>query len=177
MQIVVPDLGDFSDVEIVEVLVDVGATVNVDDPLIVLETDKATLEVPATHAGVITGMSVKVGDRVSAGDSILELEADDAPVDEEALEPDGVEEPAEANAELSVDAAPAQQPEHVTVVVPDLGDFSDVEVVEVLVEAGAEIRAEDPLIVLETDKATMEVPATHAGVITDVKLKAGDRVS
>ncbi len=173
MQIVVPDLGDFSDVEVVEVLVVVGATVSVEDPLIVLETDKATLEVPATHSGVVTALSVKAGDRVSAGDSILELDADDAQAEAEATEPVV----AEASAETPVDVAPSAEPQQQTIAVPDLGDFSDVEVIEVLVEAGATIRTEDPLIVLETDKATMEVPATHSGVVTDIRVKAGDRVS
>jgi pyruvate dehydrogenase E2 component (dihydrolipoamide acetyltransferase) len=173
MQIVVPDLGDFSDVEIVEVLVAVGAAVSVEDPLIVLETDKATLEVPATHSGVVTALSVKAGDRVSAGDSILELDVDDAPAEKAKTEPLTAEEPVESSA----DATPTIETQELTIAVPDLGDFSDVEVVEVLAEVGATVRAEEPLIVLETDKATMEVPATHGGVITDVKVKAGDRVS
>ncbi|NNC65740.1 MAG: dihydrolipoyllysine-residue acetyltransferase [Gammaproteobacteria bacterium] len=173
MQIVVPDIGDFSDVEIVEVLVAVGAAVSVEDPLIVLETDKATLEVPATHSGVVTALSVKAGDRVSAGDSILELDVDDAPAEEEKTEPLVAEEPVESSA----DATPTIETQELTIAVPDLGDFSDVEVVEVLAEVGATVRAEEPLIVLETDKATMEVPATHGGVITDVKVKVGDRVS
>ncbi|MDH3419961.1 MAG: dihydrolipoyllysine-residue acetyltransferase [Gammaproteobacteria bacterium] len=173
MQIVVPDLGDFSDVEVVEVLVSVGETVSVEDPLIVLETDKATLEVPATHAGVVTALSVKAGDRVSAGDSILELDVADAQVEEEATEPVV----AADSADVKADAAPTGVAQHLTLVVPDLGDFANVEVIEVLVNVGATVSAEDPLIMLETDKATMEVPATHGGVITDIKVKAGDHVS
>jgi len=174
MQVVVPDLGDFSDVEIIEILVAVGTTIDVEDPLVVLETDKATMEIPATHAGVVTALNVKAGDRVAAGDPILELDVDDAQPESGPDEPPGVETPIKVAA---ADTAAPAVPQHVNVVVPDLGDFADVEVVEVLVAVGGTVQAEDPLIVLETDKATMEVPATHDGVITDVKVKAGDRVS
>lgn len=106
MQLVVPDLGDFSDVEVVEVLVAVGATISIDDPLILLETDKATLEVPATHSGVVTALSVKAGDRLSAGDPIVELEVDDASTGEEAAAPAAAANSAEAKADATTTAVP-----------------------------------------------------------------------
>jgi len=175
MEVVVPDLGDFSDVEVVEVLVGVGDTVAKEDSLIVLETDKASLEVPATHAGQVTELKVSVGDQVSSGDVILLLDA------AETAEP---AEPREAPAGDAIgDTAPPPESaapratERVDVLVPDLGDFSDVEVVEVLVKVGDAIQAEAPLIVLETDKASMEVPSTHAGTISAIDVAVGDRVS
>ncbi len=181
MEVVVPDLGDFSDVEVIEVLARVGDTVALEDPLIVLETDKATMEVPSSHAGTITDIKVKPGDRVSPGDAIV------------VLEPAGAEEQTNdsAPAEHS-DAAPAdsdrkpagntdpvaiQAPRAISEAVPDLGDFADVEVIDVLVNVGDSVQIDDPLIALETDKATMEVPATHAGAVTGINVQRGDRVS
>jgi len=191
MEVVVPELGDFSDVEVIEVLVAGGDTVKPEDPLIALETDKASMEVPSTHGGKIEEVRVRVGDRVSSGDVIVVLsDAEGSDTAEsnntegtaagERSAPAATPQPAEsptaaANAEdLSADEGAT---ESVEIAVPDVGDFADVEIVEVLVTEGDTIEVEAPLITLETDKATMEVPATHAGTVAAVKVKAGDRVS
>jgi pyruvate dehydrogenase E2 component (dihydrolipoamide acetyltransferase) len=189
MEVVVPDLGDFSDVEVIEVLVRVGDSVALEAPLIVLETDKATMEVPSSHAGTITEIKVKSGDRISAGDTIVVLDADEAeaqPVDSASSSTTTQATPARAPAAPAESksggadpskAAAKQLPRSISEVVPELGDFSDVEIIDVLVGVGDTIKVDDPLIVLETDKATMEVPASHAGSITALNIKRGDRVS
>jgi pyruvate dehydrogenase E2 component (dihydrolipoamide acetyltransferase) len=184
MEVVVPDLGDFSDVEVVELLVAIGDSVDVETPLIVLETDKATMEVPSPHAGTVRALNVAVGDRVSAGDAIAVVEPaeldDDAGSGADAAEREAEPAAAVAGAQRdqpAMETAQAVAPRDEPVVVPDLGDFADVEVVEVLVAVGDDVELDDPLIVLETDKATMEVPAPHAGTVVELGLAQGDRVS
>jgi len=176
IEIKVPDLGDFSDVEVIEILVAPGDAVSKEDGLLSLETDKATMDVPAPHDGKIEKLSVSVGDTVSSGDVIGQMQvADDAPA--EASEPA----PADDNAsEAGSSAAPAADPDVETeqrVDVPDLGDFEDVDVIEVLVREGDKVAVEDPLITLETDKATMDVPSTVAGMIDSISVSVGDKVS
>ncbi len=176
--IIIPDLGDFSDVEVIEVLVSAGDTVAREDGLISLETDKATMDVPAPADGVIESIKVKVGDRVSSGDSIGRMqggtEATAAPPAESSDDAASVaaDEPEPEAASAAAEPAGEQ-----TVVVPDIGDFDDVEVIEVLVSAGDEIKVEDSLITLETDKATMDVPSTVAGTVKSVSVAVGDKVS
>jgi pyruvate dehydrogenase E2 component (dihydrolipoamide acetyltransferase) len=184
MEVVVPDLGDFSDVEVIELLVAAGDTVEVESPLIVLETDKATMEIPSSHAGTVRELKVATGDRVSAGDVIAVLDVDEEAGDEStaAQEPEKTTEPSGAEDETvasndSAGGEAAAEPREEPVAVPDLGDFADVEVVEVLVAAGDEVARDDPLIVLETDKATMEVPAPMSGRIVSLDVSKGDRVS
>jgi pyruvate dehydrogenase E2 component (dihydrolipoamide acetyltransferase) len=195
MQVLVPDLGDFSDVEIIEILVAVGDEVQPEDPLLVVETDKATMEVPATDAGVIEELQIAVGDKVSTGDALLRMTVTKEPNAELAtVEP--VDDSAgadvaagEADASVSVSGAVdfavaadsaiegAAVSAEVEVNVPDLGDFAEVEIIEVLVAVGDTVDVEDPLVALETDKATMEVPATAAGVIKELRVTVGDKVS
>ena len=148
--VVVPDLGDFSDVEVIEVLVKAGDTVAVEAPLITLETDKATMDVPSTVAGRVTEVAVKKGDRISKGSPIVVVEsAAEAP-----------KAPA-AKAAAAMTAAPARPPATpaaaqaatLEVRVPELGDFKDVEVIEVLVKEGETVALETPLVTLETEKA------------------------
>jgi pyruvate dehydrogenase E2 component (dihydrolipoamide acetyltransferase) len=182
MEVVVPELGDFSDVEVVELLVAVGDSVDVETPLIVLETDKATMEVPSPHAGTVLALNVAVGDRVSAGDAIAVVEPAEQR-DEAESGADAAEHEAEAVAagaqtlRPATESTQAQAPRDELIVVPDLGDFADVEVVEVLVAVGDDVEVDDPLIMLETDKATMEVPAPQAGTVIELGLAQGDRVS
>jgi pyruvate dehydrogenase E2 component (dihydrolipoamide acetyltransferase) len=179
--VLVPDLGDFSDVEIVEVHVKPGDTVRPESPLITLETDKAAMEVPAPAAGRVVEVAVSKGGRVSKGDLILVLEGEPAATESEQT----VEMPrqntsaARAPAEAAKRAEPARPPnlQTIPVTVPDLGDFSDVEIVEVSVKAGDTVRPESPLITLETDKAAMEVPAPAAGRVVEVRVRKGGRVS
>lgn len=177
----VPDLGGSENVEIIEISVAVGDSVDVEQDLIVLETDKATMEVPSSHAGVVTELLVKVGDTVSEGSDILALtsEASDAPVSEAAVEPvaepkEVVEAPAAAPATNS--AAPAAS-ETIELTVPDLGGATDVDIIELSVEPGASVEAEDSLLVLETDKASMDVPAPQAGTLVEFKVAVGDKVN
>jgi len=171
----VPDIGDVSEVDVIEVLVAPGDEIKVDDSLIVLETDKATMEVPSSHAGKVESLLVKVGDKVSQGDPILSLVAAEGESSTDSTSKD-------SQTEVSEDAAsaPEKQQEATSIEpleVPDIGDVSDVDVIEVLIQPGDQISKDQGLIVLETDKATMEVPSPVAGEIKDVKVKVGDKVS
>jgi pyruvate dehydrogenase E2 component (dihydrolipoamide acetyltransferase) len=186
-EVLVPDIGDFKDVDVIEVLVANGDEINADDPLITLESDKATMDVPSPRAGVIKDVKIKVGDKVSQGAPILTLEmtedkSETAPATPQSP-PSSTPGPAattEAKAAASeeVSAGPAVGADEVVEVrVPDIGDFKDVDVIAVMVAAGDRVNAEDPLITLESDKATMDVPAPSAGVVRELKIKAGDKVS
>jgi pyruvate dehydrogenase E2 component (dihydrolipoamide acetyltransferase) len=186
IDIVVPDLGDFSDVEIIEVLVEAGSSVDREDGLITLETDKASIDVPSPEAGIVESLSVNVGDTVSTGDVIgkLTLEVSDTVVITPALDDSSDEAPAaeaqdEPAAEAAAEpaAATAEPAGEQTLVVPAVGDFHDVEVIEVHIEPGQEVEIDDPLITLETDKAAMDVPATHAGKISKVLVSVADKLN
>ncbi len=162
----VPDIGDFKDVEVIDVLVKAGDRIEVDTALITIETEKATMDVPSTAAGVIKSIAVKKGDRVSQGVLVLQLEGAAAAA------------PAPAAATPAPTVAPAAATvSEQAVNVPDIGDFKDVEVIEVLVKAGDKIEVDTALATLETEKATMDVPSTAAGVVKSVAIKKGDRVS
>jgi pyruvate dehydrogenase E2 component (dihydrolipoamide acetyltransferase) len=174
----VPDIGDFKDVEVIEVLVKAGDTIAAEQSLITVESDKATMEIPAPGPGVVKEMHVKVGDKVSQGSPILVLEeggAASAP--KQAAPPEKTKEtpaPQKAKAE----AAPAaKRAGPMTVKVPDIGDFKDVAVIEVLVKPGDAVAPEQSLITVESDKATMEIPSPAAGKVMALKLKVGDKVS
>ena len=169
----VPDLGDFHDVEVIEVLVSVGDTVELETPLITLETDKATMDIPATAAGTVLELQVKKGARVSMGDAVLVLEPGEAAAAHVPPQPAAQEQAHETPTE----AHPAGDSRDVGLRVPDLGDFHDVEVIEVLVSVGDTVELETPLITLETDKATMDVPATAAGRVAAVHVARGARVN
>ncbi len=184
--IVVPDLGDFSDVEIIEVLVKPGDRVEREDGLITLETDKATMDVPASEAGVIESITVSVGDRVSSGSVIGKLSVEGVGTESSGSDEDSesavvgdtvVTRPAISEAQVAEDAGGVAPAGKQTLTVPDIGDFTDVDVIEVHVSAGDTVALEDPLITLETDKATMDVPAEVAGRIVDVLVGVGDKVS
>ena len=166
-QVVVPDIGDFKDVEVIEVLVKPGDAVSKEQSLITLESDKATMEIPSPTAGVVKQLTIKVGDKVSKGSPILVLE--DRGNGEAPPEP-----------EEKPQSQPAQRAaggEAMTVPVPDIGDFKDIEVIEVLVKPGDTVGKEQSLITLESDKATMEIPSPAAGVVKELKVKVGDKVS
>jgi len=201
IDIVVPDLGDFSDVEVIEILVEAGAQVAEEDGLITLETDKAAMDVPSPAYGTIQSITVSAGDKVSAGDVIGQMTVEhDAtiivPSPFATGEPVGettVVAPSEQPVgETTVVASSGQPVGETTVVassesvslggpqtleVPDLGDFADVEVIELHVTDGSEVQIDDPLVTLETDKAAMDVPATAAGKIESVLVAVGDKVS
>ncbi len=188
-KVTVPDIGDASGVEIIELMVSVGDTVELEDGLIVLETDKATMEVPSSEAGVVKSIAVKVGDKVSEGDLILEVEAAEGSAQTASSEAEKAEE-VEAPAESSTDEVASSteavsepiavsQPTAMSqpIIIPDLGDAEGVDVIEVSVSAGDSVEKDDALIVLETEKATMEVPADMAGTIESLTVKVGDKVS
>ena len=175
--VVVPDLGDFHDVEVIDVLVKPGDTVAVDAPLITLETDKATMDVPSTAAGRVAEVPVKKGDRVSKGSLVIVVETTSAtaPAAKPAAEPPPASKSAPASA--APKAAPPAAAAPIDVRVPDLGDFKDVEVIEVLVKEGDTVALETPLITLETEKATMDVPSSAAGTIVKIAVGKGSRVN
>lgn len=177
VDITIPDLGDFSDVEVIEVLVKPGDHVTREDGLITLETDKASMDVPAAHHGMIEDLTVKVGDRVSTGDVIgrLNVEVGDTVVVTPAIEATPGQGDTTVVASPDVDTS-AGSGKH-TLSVPDLGDFSDVDVIEVHIAVGDDVAVDDPLITLETDKAAMDVPAVLAGKIEALLVKVGDTVS
>lgn len=174
VDIVVPDLGEFSDVEVIEVLVSVGDNVNREDGLITIETDKATMDVPAPNTGAITELSVGVGDKVSTGDVIgaMTIEVGDTVVVTPAIEAEIMQGDTTVVATPEPAGAGRQ-----TLKVPDLGDFAEVDVIEVHVSTGSKVGIDDALLTLETDKATMDVPSTAAGTIESVLVGVGDKVS
>jgi pyruvate dehydrogenase E2 component (dihydrolipoamide acetyltransferase) len=166
----VPDIGDFSDIPVIEIFVKVGDTVKAEDPLISLESDKATMEVPAPQGGVVASIGVKLGDKVSQGSVIMTFQGAGgaaAPAPAEAVKPS-------VTAPPSPTSAPAGVAE---VRVPDIGDFKDIPVIEIFVKVGDTVKAEQPIISLESDKATMDIPAPLSGVVQSIAIKVGDKVS
>lgn len=188
----VPDIGDFGAVEIIEVLVAEGDTVAVEDGLVSLESDKATMDVPSTAAGTVAKLLVGVGDKVAEGDAVAEIEAEDADAADEAQATDvdaseASDETPDASAAGESDAAEAggkgeseagdSDGQEVEVTVPDIGDFDAVEIIEVLVAQGDAVEVEQGLVTLESDKATMDVPSTVDGTLVRLAVGAGDSVS
>ncbi|MCU7987194.1 MULTISPECIES: dihydrolipoyllysine-residue acetyltransferase [unclassified Shewanella] len=181
VEVTVPDIGGDTDVSVIEVLVAVGDKIEVDSGLITLETDKATMDVPSPFAGVVKDVKVAVGDKVSQGSLVIMLEVGGAAP---AVAPSvsaaaaTVAQAAPAATVAPVATAPAASVVAVKEIqVPDIGDASNVDVIEVLVSVGDEITADQGLITLETDKATMEVPAPFAGKLLSLTVKVGDKVS
>lgn len=177
IQVIVPDIGSDEDVDVIEVLVAEGDSVEVDQSLITVESDKASMEIPSSHAGVVSAIKVQLGDKVRQGSLILELSA----AGEKAAAPAPSTSQAEPKVEAAAVAAPAANTEAeqktIVVQVPDIGDAHDVDVIEVLVAEGEQIEVDQSLITLETEKASMEVPSTHAGLVQKLLVKVGDKVS
>ena len=165
-EIHVPDIGDFKGVDVIDVLVAAGDSVDVETPLIILETDKASMEVPSPLAGVVREIKLKAGGKVSQGDLILYLD-----VAESVSAP---ERPAADTGETASASSPGEARE---VRVPDIGDFKNIPIIEVLVAPGDHVEIDTPLITLESDKASMEVPSPHAGTVQGIEVKVGDQVS
>jgi dihydrolipoamide dehydrogenase len=175
MEIRIPDIGDFTDVPVIEVHVSPGSVVAAEDPLVTLESDKATMDVPSPVAGTIAEVRIAVGDQVSEGDVVATLEGGEQPA---APAKERVHESAHPEApEPAGYGSPAGVYERLEVRVPDLGDFEDVPVIEIHVTPGDRISAEDPLLTLESDKATMDVPAPTGGTVAEVRVAVGDTVS
>ena len=167
IEIKVPDIGDYKDVPVIEVLVKAGDKIEKEQSIVVLESDKATMDVPSSHSGIVKEVKVKVGDNLSEGSLVITLE-----------------EGAASSAAAPVASAPAQAPvaastggASIEIKVPDIGDYKDVPVIEVLVKAGDRIEKEQSIVVLESDKATMDVPSSHSGIVKEVKVKVGDNLS
>ena len=179
IDIIVPDLGDFDEVEVIELLVSVGDSVGREDGLITVETDKAAMDIPSPENGVVESLSVATGDMISSGGVIgkLKVEVSDTVV----IAPAVRHEPTGDTTVLATPAKPHGQPQRSggvqTLVVPDLGDFAEVEVIEVQVSKGDRINTDDPLVTIETDKAAMDVPAIVGGRIESVLVQVGDKVS
>ena len=181
----VPDLGDSSEVEVIELLVSVGQSVEENDSLLVLESDKAAMEIPAPMAGVVKSISVNLGDQVSTGSEMLSLEVEDtaseepaesAPAEEPApVEEPVADEPAPA-ATTKPEAATAASPSIQSIEVPDLGTDDEVEIIEIHIKEKDSVEVDDVLITLESDKAAMDVPAPYAGVIESLLVAVGDKV-
>lgn len=182
----VPDLGDASEVEVIELLVSVGQSVEENDSLLVLESDKAAMEIPAPMAGVVKSISVNLGDQVSTGSEMLSLEIaerssqDSAPAEEpEAAAESTKEEPVAVSAKIEETvSAPVATPSPAsqTIEVPDLGSDDEVEIIEIHIKEKDVIEVDDVLITLESDKAAMDVPAPYAGVIESLLVAVGDQV-
>jgi pyruvate dehydrogenase E2 component (dihydrolipoamide acetyltransferase) len=177
VEIKIPDLGDFEDIEVIEVLVSVGDEVAAEDGLITLETDKASMDVPVPVGGKIEALTVNVGDKVSTGDVIGSISVEASDAESVTPTPESQILQGETTVVASDEAAVIGPAGKQTVTVPDIGDFSDVDVIEILVSVGDEVNVEDPLLTLETDKAAMDVPSTAKGTIESVLVKVGDAVS
>src|SRR5471032_406670 len=169
IEVKVPDIGDYTDIPVIEVLVKVGDTVEKEQSLVTLESDKATMDVPSSAAGVVKEVKVKVGDNVSEGALIVVLEA----ADSSAVAAPKAAEKAPAAAAPAASSGGGS----VEVKVPDIGDFKDIPVIEVNVKVGDKVEKEQSLVTLESDKATMDVPSPAAGTVKEVKVKLGDNVS
>ncbi|AVS90636.1 dihydrolipoyllysine-residue acetyltransferase [Paracidovorax avenae] len=182
IDIKVPDIGDFDAVGVIELLVKPGDTVKAEQSLITVESDKASMEIPSSHAGVVKEVKVKIGDQVSEGSVIVVVEAEGEgaqPAAAPAAKADAPA-PAPATASAPAPAAPAPAPAAagpIDVKVPDIGDFKDVAVIELLVKPGDTVKEEQSLFTVESDKASMEIPSPAAGVVKELKIKIGDKVN
>ena len=180
----VPDIGDFKDVPVIEVLVKAGDVVKPEQSLISLESDKATMDVPSPVAGTVAEVLAKVGDKVSMGTLIARVESGEAGKAEaapaNAAEPEKTKaapaKAATASAPKAASPAPAKSTQ-IDIKIPDIGDFTDVPVIEILVKVGDTVEAEQSIVTLESDKASMDVPSPAAGKITEIVVKVGDKLS
>jgi pyruvate dehydrogenase E2 component (dihydrolipoamide acetyltransferase) len=179
VEIKVPDIGDFDEVAVIELLVKPGDAVTAEQSLITVESDKASMEIPSSAAGVVKELKVKLGDKVKQGSVVLMLDAAGtaaaAPV-AAPVQPALVAAPPPPPPPPAPAAAPSAGGT-IDVAVPDIGDFKDVAVIEVFVKPGDTVKVEQSLITVESDKASMEIPSSHAGVVKTVLVKVGDKVN
>ena len=186
INVMVPDIGDFDEVAVIELLVKVGDTVKAEQSLITVESDKASMEIPSSTAGVVKELKVALGDKVKQGSVVLVVEAAGeaaavpaatAPTPSVRAEPVEAPAPAQASPSTSSGRTEVAASGPIEIHVPDIGDFKDVAVIEVLVKPGDKIALEQSLITVESDKASMEIPSSHAGVLKELKVKVGDTVN
>jgi pyruvate dehydrogenase E2 component (dihydrolipoamide acetyltransferase) len=188
--ILLPDIGDFSDVEVIEILVSPGDRIEAEQSILSLESDKATIEIPSPLAGVIRELKIKIGDRVSRGDLLMTLEAEGMPSAEAqtgeakaesrgapAAPDPAAPAPATTGSPKAPPSRPASSGQTISVVLPDIGDFADIPVVEVLIAPGDRIDVDQSLLTLESDKATMEIPSPNAGIVEELAVKVGDTLN
>ena len=177
MDVVIPDIGDAEDVEVIEICVAAGDAVAANDALIVIESDKASMEVPAPFGGTVDAVLVALGDVVNAGDAILRIAqaASVEPLDEHAAS-DGVSDVVETEPESAVPPASAGGLDRVEIRLPDMGEAEGVAVIEVAVQAGQAVAIDDVLVVVESEKASMEIPSPFAGKVVEIAVKEGDPV-
>ncbi|OGB79643.1 MAG: dihydrolipoyllysine-residue acetyltransferase [Burkholderiales bacterium RIFOXYC12_FULL_60_6] len=179
IEVTVPDIGDFDEVAVIELLVKPGDNVKAEQSLITVESDKASMEIPSSHAGVVKALKVALGDKVKKGSLVLMLEVAGEAAAPTAAPAVAVAAPAPAAPVAAAVATPvvAAASGPVEVRVPDIGDFKDVVVIEVMVKVGDTVKVEQSLITVESDKASMEIPSNAAGVIKELKIKLGDKVN
>ena len=190
IEIVVPDIGDFDAVEVTEILVKEGDVIEVEDSLVTVESDKASMEIPSSHAGKVLKIKVSLGDNIAEGDVMIMLETAEETAeteqDSEKISEQAEEAPTERPAPAPVSEAsthePAANSEPQTtsikeILVPDIGDFDSVEITEILVAEGDMVQTEDSLITVESDKASMEIPSSESGKVVNIKVATGDSVS
>ncbi|MDC3159893.1 2-oxo acid dehydrogenase subunit E2 [Pseudomonadota bacterium] len=162
-----PDIGDFEEVDVIEILVKEGQTVDIETPLVTLESDKATMDVPSDKEGTILTIDISIGDKVSKGTQLFSLKNSEAQVIQ-------VAEKSQTDAAINMEKTPS---EVIPIKVPDIGDFEEVDVIEILFKEGQTVDIETPLVTLESDKATMDVPSPLAGRIDRILVKIGNKVS
>src|SRR4051812_21733848 len=164
VEVKVPDIGDFKDVAVIELLVKPGDTIQPEQSLVTVESDKASMEIPSSTAGVVKELRVKLGDKVKEGSVVLVVESAASAAPAPATAAAAQASPAKAQGPVAPQApAPAAAAGPVEVRVPDIGDFKDVAVIELLVKPGDAVRQEQSLITVESDKASMEIPSSMAG--------------
>ena len=177
IEIKVPDIGDYDGVPVIEVHVKPGDVVEKEQSLVTLESDKATMDVPSSHAGVVKEVKVKVGDSISEGHVVILLEESGSASTQAAPAVSSAPAPQKSATPALAPAPVVATGGLVNVTVPDIGDYKGVPVIEVHVKPGDVVEKEQTLVTLESDKATMDVPSSHAGVIKEVKVKVGDSIS
>ena len=188
IEVKVPDIGDFDEVSVIELLVKPGDTVKAEQSLVTVESDKASMEIPSSAAGVVKELKIKLGDKVKQGSVLVTLEAEGgAPPGAAVLEPKQVAAAAaHAQSATTTASAAAAAPASATagaatgpveIRVPDIGDFKDVAVIELLVKVGDTVKPEQSLLTVESDKASMEIPSSAGGVVMELKVKLGDKLN
>ena len=173
----IPDLGDVEEVEVIEICVKVGQSVEAEDSIIILETDKAAMEIPTTKSGIVKNILVDVGDMVQEGTPFVQIEFEEdkksniennkTKTQTEEIQIPAEKEDIDINENEIVLAKP---------LIPDLGDVEEVEVIEICVEVGQNVGIDDSIMILETDKAAMEIPASVEGKVTKLNISLGDMV-
>ena len=182
LEINVPDIGDFDEVTVIELMVKPGDTVKPEQSLITVESDKASMEIPSSAGGVVKELKVALGDKVKQGSLVLVLEvageaAAPAAEPKQAAAPAAPAQAATNTVAAVAPAAPAAASGPVEVRVPDIGDFKDVSVIELLVKVGDTVKPEQSLITVESDKASMEIPSSTGGVVKEIRIKLGDKMN